>query len=446
MMRGMKGRGLRFVHCADVHLDTPYRSRSESLRRRLAESGSAAWRAVCELCREVEAQLLIVAGDLYDDERLSLATERRLVADLERLTANGVHVVIATGNHDPGGGARARRIAWPRERCHVLRGPQVERIELCAADGEPFAIVVGAGHASAREERNLARDFPVADGALPAVAVLHTQVHDALGAGRHEPYAPAARADLARGYDYWALGHVHRRQKVADDPPAWYPGNLHGRHFQETGAKGALVVDISRGRAPQVSFRPLAGVRFEELRIDVTGVADAGALAHRVRAAFDATRAKRDVLPHQDWLLRLALVGETPLAPELAGAERRRELAESFAAELDVLDCELVDAGVARPLALETQRGQPHTLGLALDLCSELGSDDGLWSRLAGRVFAGLAPAERRARATRLRARLAANPERFERLVAEALCGEDARLDGGRPAADDAPRGAELEA
>lgn len=412
----------RFVHCADIHLDTPYKSRSPELRRRLAESGRAAWRAVGELCREVCADALIVAGDLFDEERLTLATERRLVADLERLASEGTWILVAHGNHDPGAGPGARRIAWPGERCHVFADAEPRVVELHDAVGRPLARVVGAGHASARETRNLARDFPPLEGSLPVVGLLHTQVHDALGAGRHESYAPSTRADFARsGYDYWALGHVHRRQKISDQPCVWYPGNLHGRHFNEAGAKGALVVEIEPGQPARVEFRALAGVRFERLAIAVDGLADAGALALRVREAFEALTTRSDVLPGQDWLLRLVLSGQSALAPELSDPERLAELAESFAAELDVLGCELVDGGVARPLVLDDQRGQPHALGLALDLCAELETDPQLWSRLAARVFAGLPDAEREARAELLRARIVDDPQRFERLVAGAL-------------------------
>ena len=432
----------RFVHCADVHIDTPYKSRSSDLRRRLSEAGRSAWRAVCELCLEVDAQALVVAGDLYDDERLTLASERRLVHDLERLTAEGVAVFVATGNHDPSGGARARRIAWPSG-CHVFRGPEPELALARDATGRPIARIAGTGHVAAGERANLARLIAplVAPGAapgehaeLPAIAVLHTQVHAALGAGEHAAYAPSELADFAEGgFDYWALGHVHARQRVLAEPPVWYPGNLAGRHFGECGAKGALVVDVARGQPAQVTFEPLARLRFEVLAVDLAGARGAAELSARVHRAFEAARAGRDVLPDQEWLVRVALSGASELAAELADSEARAELAESWRAELDVLALEVADAGLSRPLELALHRGEPHVLGVALELAGELAGDGALWGELCAQIFAGLPEAERAERAARLRERAAREPRRIEELVAGALLAGEAErgLDTG---------------
>ena len=94
--------------------------------------------------------------------------------------------------------------------------------------------------------------------------MLHAQVDTARGVEQHDRSTPCRVDDFAgKGYQYWALGHVHKRQQVHGDPVAWYPGNLQGRNFRKTGAKGALLVTVPPGGEPVVEFRPLAPVRWE---------------------------------------------------------------------------------------------------------------------------------------------------------------------------------------
>ena len=95
---------LRIVHAADIHLDTPYRRHDEAVRARLREAGREAFTRLIDLALERQADALLIAGDLFDNELLTLATERVLVDELTRATGAGLTVVYATGNHDPGAG------------------------------------------------------------------------------------------------------------------------------------------------------------------------------------------------------------------------------------------------------------------------------------------------------------------------------------------------------
>src|SRR5665811_289325 len=93
---------------------------------------------------------------------------------------------------------------------------------------------------------------------------LHTQVRATQGAEAHHIYAPSEITFLTRsGYDYWALGHVHIRQLVCEDPPVVYPGNLQGRTHTDTGPRGVYLVDLTDRETPALAFRALAPVRWE---------------------------------------------------------------------------------------------------------------------------------------------------------------------------------------
>lgn len=379
---------MRIVHAADIHLDTPFRRHDAVLRQRLQQAGREAFSALVDLTLEERADALVIAGDLFDNEWLTIATERVLTRELRRLTDADITVVYATGNHDPGRtNYRAAHIDWPSTNFHLHSSRTPRRIPI-RRDGEPIGWVVAAGHQTTHESVNLAATFPPAPGPQPAVGLLHADVGGAQGAPDDEAgnvYAPAALADLDPSYDYWALGHIHKRQRLREDSPAWYPGNLQGRDFGETGARGAQVVDLTPPEPPGVRFQPLAQVRWE--RITVADLSEARAIndVHAaVRAVFDdLLETDGHVLPGQDWILRVELSGPCPLATVLRSEEERDGLAEYLGESLGALDVEVRDAGLSPPIDLSRHVGQRHVLGEALDLIEQACHDNALLSRLA---------------------------------------------------------------
>lgn len=379
---------LRIVHAADIHLDTPYRRHDEAVRARLREAGREAFTRLVDLALERRVDALLIAGDLFDNDLLTLATERVLVDELTRATSAGLTVVYATGNHDPGrANYRAMSIDWPKECFHLVASRQPRQIAI-EREGEVVGWVVAAGHQTPREDRDLAATFPPAPGPEPAVGLLHAQVMSAAAAEQHDRYAPAALDSLDPSYAYWALGHIHDRQEVRRDPPVHYSGNLQGRQFGEEGAKGALMVTLERGAAPEVEFEPLAPVRWETLEPE--GLDEARNLTDvhaAVGAAFVARRV--DAPSDQEWILRVDLHGSSPLAPLLASADERTELAAQLREDLGVLDVEVRDRGLHRPVDIESHRDQPHLLGQTLVLLERAKSDDTVLDRIAPDDVAG---------------------------------------------------------
>ena len=379
---------LKVVHAADIHLDTRYRRQAEPIRQHLQAAGRAALVALVDLTIQEDADALLIAGDLFDNDWLTVDTERVLTDELARLTAAGVTVVYATGNHDPGRvNYRARHISWPDQGFHLANSRQADRIPIMRGD-QVVGWVVAAGHQTPHVSENLAATFPSAPGPEPSIALLHADVQGVSGAPDDETartYAPATRADLDTGYAYWALGHIHARQAVRDDPPAWYSGNLQGRDFGEIGPKGALVVEVDLPAAPHIRFQPLARARWETLTVaglgGVQSITDVQAI---VRAEFERLRdGDQHLLPDQEWLLRVELAGPCRLVDLLRDESERDALAEYLGEALDALDVEVQDAGLHRPIDLAHYAGQQHVLGEALALIERAQGDDALLSRLA---------------------------------------------------------------
>lgn len=370
---------MRFVHTADVHLDTSFAGRSEPVRRRLQEASREAFRAAVDLAIREDVHAFLVAGDLFDSERLSFSTERFLLEQARRLGDHGITLVYATGNHDPGSPeVGPRPLPWPPN-VRVVADATPQRFTIHAQDGSVVGHVTAGGHATSREREDLSRRFPRPQGNLPEVAMLHTQVHASPGSAEHHPYAPSELTFLTRsGYDYWALGHVHVQQALAMDPPVVYPGNPQGRTHTDTGPRGVVLVDLSDRAAPALSFRPLATVRWETLVVDDLREADSlDRLERRVASAWRAARA-REPVPGAEWMLRVVLSGPSPLWRELRREEDRRLLSEELRDLLEVLDVVVLGDAVHPVVAVDEHRLRTDVLGETLRLAEAVARGDAL--------------------------------------------------------------------
>lgn len=298
----------RFLHLADLHLDSAYGGSSATVER-LRQASLEALVNAANLAIEAEVHAVLIAGDAFDDERLGYASRAILRRELERLSEHGITVLYITGNHDPGtaaGRAAGLRLgtspgAGKRQApIHAVLDGAPRVFEVLNRSGAPVAQVIAAGHATSRVTDNLARAMRAElearplDADLPRIGLLHTQVGTAAGADGHQAYAPCSVADLfACDLDYWALGHVHVRGRVDPAVPAYYPGNLQGRNARETGPKGGLLVELDRdGMEQEPEFVALAPVEFFRCSGDLTAGAEPERVAGRIAAALDEAAAE----------------------------------------------------------------------------------------------------------------------------------------------------------
>lgn len=257
----------RFVHAADLHLDSPFRGirrADEALGRMLARSTFEAFDRLIDLCIERSVDALLVAGDVYDGADRSLRAQLAFQAGMERLHGQGIAAFVAHGNHDPLDGWQAALRMPPR--CHRF-GPEPEAIPLDPERPE-WVTVHGMSFPRRVVSENVTMRFRTTAAAIN-VGVLHATVGSQ---PEHDPYAPCSLTDLAAtGMDYWALGHVHERQVLRESAPAVvYPGNPQGRHIKEQGERGVYVVELSPGQAPTVEFVPVDVVRWTRAAVDAS--------------------------------------------------------------------------------------------------------------------------------------------------------------------------------
>lgn len=376
---------MRFIHIADVHLDTAFAGRSERVRSRLRAAAREAFARCVDTAVSEEVHAVLIAGDFFDGARLSFGSEGLLLRQLDVLAGAGIQVVYATGNHDPGTAQAVTDLAWPGN-VTVIDGADPVAVTIVNSAGEPVGHVTGAGHATARETADLARALrpggatrlPRPDTRLPQVALLHTQVTSASGSELHQPYAPSSLDHLrGAGFDYWALGHVHQRQALSHDPPVHYPGNLQGRNPRETGAKGGLLVDLQDPGHPVVEFREFSRVRWERLALGkLERARTLDALVELVVGAWEETRAADPGSNATEWLVAVDLAGPSPVWRQLREREELEALEQECADCIGALSVEMRAGRTHAVVPLEDHIDRQDALGASLRLCRRVAAGD----------------------------------------------------------------------
>jgi len=382
---------IKFLHMADVHLDTVFQNRDARLRSLLRDAVRETFQAGVDLALASGCQAMLIGGDLFDNQTLSFVTEKFLLSEMQRLALGDVQVFYATGNHDPSGDIyRARKIRWPAN-VHIFAQRTPEVVPLINKEGLLLAMIAGAGHETPREGENIASLFPeVSREDVPHLALLHALVTESSTENEHERYAPCTLQDLKeKGYHYWALGHVHRRSVFSENPYIVYPGNLVGRNPRETGSKGAYLVEIDDFGHVKLDFHALAPLSWLNLTIDNLTTADNFAKLEQLIVAA-VTKEIRENQVVGKVFLRLKLSGLCPLYRELGEAENLLALEESLQALLSVEYLELKQEGLIPPLYAEEYKQGPHILSELLALLDSVETDDNLLQRLSPEILAGL--------------------------------------------------------
>ena len=298
---------MKFIHAADIHLDSPLQSlalQDQAQLTRMRRACRGAFERLVDFSIEQQVAFVLLAGDLYDHDAPNMQTAVFLRTQLARLEKNGIRVVIVKGNHDADNKITSALALPANTRILSDRKP-----ETLLFDDLPVRVAIhGQSFKGGPVLENLAASYPAAKAGYVNIGILHTSLS---GDVEHDPYAPCKLEDLTtRGYDYWALGHIHKGAKLLDDPWVVYPGNLQGRHAKETGPKGCMLVEVEDDRISTVELIDLAVVRWESLQIELKGKSREAELVEAIRAALALAHKDAENRPTA---VRLTLTGETSL-------------------------------------------------------------------------------------------------------------------------------------
>lgn len=358
----------KFIHAADIHLDSPLRGLEAHADAPIAEIRGAtrrAFDALIDLAIDEAVAFILIAGDLYDGDWKDYNTGLYFAGRMGRLAKAGIKVFIVSGNHDAASQI-TKAIPWP-DNVRVFSSRKPESITL----HELGTVIHGQSYSFRAVTDNLAVGYPRKEPGYVNIGLLHTSL---TGRPGHEDYAPCAIAELqAKGYEYWALGHVHRREIVAEEPWIVFPGNLQGRHIREDGAKGVTVVTLQEGRITEVQERSLDVLRWTTCRVDLSGC---DSMENVYNAARQGLIRERDLADGRTLALRLVLTGSTAVHALLLA--RTAELTEEFrgiAAGLGELWLEQVRFQTNRKVRLEDILGEDTPLAGLLETIHQLKPD-----------------------------------------------------------------------
>ena len=293
----------RFVHTADIHLDSPLRSllvRDPELSALIRVATRSAFEGIIDLCLNEQVNALIIAGDLYDGDQRSMKTAAFLSHQMRRLEEAGIRVFMIRGNHDAESKI-TRHLDLPAN-VHVYTGHGgVEELP------ELGVAIHGVSFSGRHAPQSLLPKYRPPLPGLVNIGIMHTSL---AGDDRHDDYAPCSLNDLTgHGYDYWALGHIHKRKVHAQNPFVVMPGIPQGRDIGEAGQKSVTLVEISDAGIA-LHERPVAIAEFHRIDVCLDAADDWQNALGALRGALE--RARNDVSAEHT-ICRVALRGRTSL-------------------------------------------------------------------------------------------------------------------------------------
>ncbi|MBD7985864.1 DNA repair exonuclease [Sporosarcina sp. Sa2YVA2] len=275
---------IRFIHTADLHLDSPFKGMTGLTSGRLDDLRNSTFNAFDRLIAyalQSRPDFMLIVGDIYDGEDRSLRAQLKFQKAMERLHEADIPVVITYGNHDHLSGS------WTRFELPTNVHEFTEEVgEVTLSIRGQEVVLHGFSYPQRHVRHEMISRYPK--------AINQEQIHIGLlhgskaGDASHAVYSPFTISELqSKHYDYWALGHIHERQHLSESPPIIYPGNIQGRHKNEQGEKGFYEVELSKSNV-LLTFIPTSVIRFASLPVTISTVHHANVLVDRCVEAIEA--------------------------------------------------------------------------------------------------------------------------------------------------------------
>lgn len=343
---------ITFIHAADLHLDTPFSGlerTSKELASKLREAPFESFANIVDRAIAEGVDFVLLAGDLYNTEHINIKAQSLFVEQLERLNQAEIPVFLTRGNHD-----------YLTEDTQTLSLPLPENVFTYTAEvtthqittkNNQRVVITGFSYDSKWIFERKIEEYPTRQ---PNVDLQIGLVHGSLDRleTTEATYAPFTIHELqSKQYDYWALGHIHKRQQISKNPLAIYPGNIQGLHKNETGPKGAMLVNWS-ARETTTEFFQTAPVIWETFEVDITGIDRLSELLKTVQGEISANEQTKDVLIH------LKLEADEEIDEGLAATIQSLEFPEQLTRQLGLknhwfVQVELRLTKISEQIALE---------------------------------------------------------------------------------------------
>jgi DNA repair exonuclease SbcCD nuclease subunit len=311
----LKGGTLRVLGAGDLHIGRRSSKVPVELDGRQYSCASA-WGAVVELALTEQVDLVALSGDLVDQKNRYFEAIGPLENGLSRLAEANIDVVAVTGNHDFAVLPHVVETLGS-SRFHLLgRRGEWERFTL-TREGKPALHVDGRSFPQESVTGDPLLGYAFSPDGTPVLGVLHGDLDQP-----RSRYAPVRLDDLRRmPVAFWLLGHIHAPRLIADGlgPPVLYPGSPQAMDPGEAGVHGAWLIEFGPDGTVDQRPMPLSTMRYETVRVDLTGVEAEDAaqqlIVQAVRSALNEAIASRG--PLECLSCRVVLTGRTRLHRQL---------------------------------------------------------------------------------------------------------------------------------
>jgi DNA repair protein SbcD/Mre11 len=361
-----------FIHAADIHLDSPLTGLEQYEGAPVDKIRSAtrdAFKNLVDTAINRKVHFVIIAGDLYDGDWKDYNTGLFFANQMVRLQKVGIRVFLIRGNHDA-----ASLIT------RALKLPD-NVIEFSTNEAETHVLddlgiaIHGQGFASRSVEENLVKNYPRRIEGYLNIGILHTS---ATGREGHENYAPCSIEDMKeKGYDYWALGHIHLRELLHEsDPVILFPGNIQGRHIKETGDKGCTLVSVENDAVVSLTHLSLDVLRWELCEVDASFCENIDDLMEEARKSLEITYQKAE---GRFLAVRFRIKGSSTIHQELVvHKEHIINNIRSLSLEVGLGDVwvEKVKIETTRKINIEELKAQHTPVAVILDFIKDIADNE----------------------------------------------------------------------
>lgn len=319
---------IRFIHAADLHLDTPFsglEQTSKKLAEKLREAPFESFAKIVDIAVEKEVDFVLLSGDLYNTKRVNIKAQSLFIEQLNRLKQAEIPVYLIRGNHDYLT-EEAQTLALPFPENVYTYGSDIETHVLETKSKERIAITGFSYGTQWITERKI-KQYPIRHQAVDMqIGLLHGDIETSRI--RQANYAPFTVNELReKNYDYWALGHVHQRQQISEQPLAYYPGNIQGLHKNETGEKGCLFVEWT-SREQRIEFISTAPIIWESVELNLAEIENISDFIQALKERMTEKTYKQDVL------INLTVKAQTDYDEDLIYFIQEKEFKEQLSRQL----------------------------------------------------------------------------------------------------------------
>lgn len=308
---------VRFIHAADIHLDSPLVgiSRTTQIPKELLdEACRGALKKMVMLAIDKKVAFVLLAGDTYDRDNDDGSSRSFFNTQMTLLKSHNIRVFMVTGNHDA---VSLMQNKLPPPDNVKIFSPNNPESCLFEIDGNVVAVIHGQSFKDRAEKQNLASVYPDPVPGTINIGLLHTSLEE--GTSEHITYAPVGENELAsKGYSYWALGHIHKRKIIREKPLIVYPGNPQGRNIKETGAKGCYLVEFKNLNEATLTFYEMDSFRWMNLELPLDGLESEDEIYSLLATIIEKETLSQPSHPHG---IRIQLKGKSSLYDWVRGNE-----------------------------------------------------------------------------------------------------------------------------